>query len=190
MKKIILLLISLAVATPVLAQENNWEVSPFTQENNQPNSQLQENQTKSKHNISVEYGFGNFTDFIWAIGSSLSFGSKNDKFPTFIPGDIGINYGCEVSDVFETGVIFNFAIPDGETPFFTLMPRAKLGPHEGFVRPFMELDLGILVLPNDEYPVIPMLHGTLLGLEIGYFYMQILGWGQRGLFYAGVKIPL
>lgn len=189
MKKFILLLISLAVATPTFAQESNWEVSPYDQENNQPNPQLKENQTKSRHNISVEYGILNITDLAWAIASMVSGIFGIDEKETFFLGDISINYGYEVGELFETGIIANFALPGKGYFFATVMPRAKLNFNQGgFVNPYMELDAGIGIGSNGR--AAPMFHGTLLGLEIGYFYMQLAGWGQRGLWYAGIKIPL
>ncbi|SHL16185.1 hypothetical protein [Fibrobacter sp. UWEL] len=196
MRKFVLLLISLALFAPVLAQETNWEASPISEGSSnsvavESNDLHQESRTpRSDHNISVEYGFLNFTDFIWAlstgIGSAFSHEEPEDAF--FI-GDISINYGYEVSDFFETGVIFNFAMPDNDIAFFTLMPRAKLNFNKyGFINPYMELDAGIIVATTGG--AMPMLHYTLFGLEIGYFYIQLLGWGQRGLIYAGLKFPL
>lgn len=173
MKKFFLLLITLALAAPIFAQESSQEVAP----------------SHSRHNISVEYGILNISDFAWAVASAFRniFDSEEDE-DIFLPGDIGINYGYEVGNLFETGIIFNFAIPDGKTPFFTFMPRAKLNFNQGgFFNPYMELDAGITAFPDD---ITPMIHWTVIGFEIGYFYTQLLGFGQRGLLYAGVKIPL
>lgn len=94
-------------------------------------------------------------------------------------------YGYEVNRIFETGFIFNFAIPADNQPIFTMMPRAKLNFNSGkFFNPYMELDAGVTASKDGAFPI---LHVTLLGFEIGRFYLQFLGWGQRGLLYAGLK---
>lgn len=201
MRKFFLLLISLALFTPALAQETNWEASPISGEtSNQgtaeidPADDLQQKPftrpdkvPQKKHNISVEYGFLNFTDFIWALGTGIGSAiSHEEPEDAFFYGDISINYGYEVSKMFETGVIVNFAMPDNDIAFFTLMPRAKLNFNvDGYVNPYMELDAGIIVATTGG--AMPMLHSTVFGLEIGSFYIQIAGWGQRGLWYAGFK---
>lgn len=203
MRKFILLLISLAIATPTFAQETNWEASPYdqnatssqettpeySQEETQPQLFSKDKAPRSRHNISVEYGFLNISDFGWAIASAIGGIFSGEEKEIFFLGDIGINYGYEVGELFETGVIVNFALPEKDLFFATIMPRAKLNFNQGgFVNPYMELDAGIII--SSSGGAMPMLHGTLLGLEIGYFYMQLAGWGQRGLWYAGIKIPL
>lgn len=188
MRKFLLLFIVFAFAATTFSQENSWDVSPIKSDKTEKPVQQADDQpadtSQSKHNLSVEYGLFNFTDFLGAISSALSNKSM------YLVGDISVNYGYETGNVFETGLIFNIAVPFRDYPFVTIMPRAKLNfNHGGYVNAFMELDAGIIT-QVDGSVVTPMVHATLFGLEIGHFYMQLLGWGQRGLWYAGIKIPL
>lgn len=163
MKKTVLLLAFFWLSVTVFAQETD------------------ETESKSKHNISVEYGIYNVTDFGQFIGSAIA--GFDDHF---IYGDISINYGYEVNRMFETGLVANFAVPNDDYIFFTFMPRAKLNFNsDGFINPYVELDAGLTT--TNKGGAMFIFHGTLFGLEIGHFYFQILGWGQRGLFYAGYK---
>lgn len=171
MRKIYLLLI-FALSTALFAQEA--APMPYTPH-------------QKKQNISVEYGVVNFTDFIWMISTGIGKSFKgNDDDDLLLLGDISVNYGYEVGKRFETGLIVNFAIPDTDLFFFSIMPRAKLNFNsEGFVNPYVELDVGVMVSSSGGASI--MAHSTAFGLEIGSFYFQILGFGQRGMFYAGYK---
>lgn len=170
--------IFLTSATFAFAQDaSNLEMA------NQASTQI--SAPKSPHSISVEYDFLTITDWAWALSTAIAgiFGDIDDSM--FLPGAISLMYGYEVNEVFETGFIFNFAMPDENLPIFTMMPRAKLNFNSGgFFNPYMELDAGVSALKNG---VTPMVHVTLIGFEIGRFYLQLLGWGQRGLLYAGLK---
>lgn len=66
-----------------------------------------------------------------------------------------------------------------------MMPRAKLNfNNDKFFNPYMELDAGVTASKSVTFP---MGNVALLGFEIGHFYLQLLGWGQRGFLYAGLK---
>lgn len=140
----------------------------------------------TEHNISAEYGILTLTDFAAALGSAIAdIGSKDDNSSNLILGAISINYGYEISDLLETGLILNFAMPLDNKFLLTFMPRLKLNLNSGeFVNPYMELDGGAT---TDFDEACSMIHFTFLGLEIGPVYFQILGFGQRGLFYVGFK---
>lgn len=139
-----------------------------------------------RHTLSVGYGIFTTMDFIGMIGAAItSIFTDDDPFGTL--GALSIDYGYKVGEVFETGLVFNYAKPIKNTPFYTIMPRAKLNFNSsGFFNPFMELDIGVTFNGNGA---IPMFHTTLLGLEMGRTFpltINILSFGQRGIFFASL----
>lgn len=190
------MIVSLCSAT--FAQENGAQpVPPANDEAQYVEPQIQDSslaatksnkpELKNRHTLGLEYGFLTVSDFIGAFASFFSEEGK-DEFP-FIFGAFSINYGYKVSNMFETGLVANFAMPTQNLCFLTFMPRAKLNFNNGgFVNPYMELDAGVMTAIGKG--AIPMGHLTLFGLEIWHFHIQLLGWGQRGIVNAGVDIPL
>lgn len=175
MSKIKILFLSLAfalISTTYAQDVSNAEgIAPQTNQ-----------QIKSPHNLSIDYGIITVSDLAFAISQLFSFDKEKKDF---LFGSLSINYGYQVNDFFETGIVANIAAPNYDLFLFTLMPRAKINFNsDGFVNPFIELDLGASMNLNG---ICPMFHLTLFGLEIGHFYMQLLGWGQRGAIYFGVK---
>lgn len=194
------MIVSLCSAT--FAQENAVQpIPPANDEAQYVEPQIQDSslaatksnkpELKNRHTLGLEYGFLTVSDFIGAIGSAMNsiFSLGEDEDPTKIIGAFSINYGYKVSNMFETGLVANFAMPTQNLCFLTFMPRAKLNFNNGgFVNPYMELDAGVMTAIGKG--AIPMGHLTLFGLEIWHFHIQLLGWGQRGIINAGVDIPL
>lgn len=139
-----------------------------------------------RHTLSVGYGIFTISDFAGMIGSAIvsMFGAE-DSFGTL--GALSVDYGYKVGEVFETGLVFNYAKPIKNSPLYTIMPRAKLNFNStGFFNPFMELDFGVSFYDRGATP---MIHTTLLGLEMGRTFpltINILSFGQRGIFFASL----
>lgn len=139
---------------------------------------------ESHHNISLEYGVLTVMDYaaIFAIAFT-SIAPDDDDSSDLMLGAISLNYGYEFTKFLETGLILNFAMPLEDAFYLTFMPRIKFNMNSnGFVNPYIEFDAGAT---TDFDDIIPMFHITLIGLEIGPVYFQILGFGQRGTLYAG-----
>lgn len=173
------------------ANDEAQYVEPQIQDSSLAANESNKQELKNRHTLGIEYGFLTVSDFIGALSTTLTslFSLGNDEDPTLIVGAFSINYGYKVSNMFETGLVANFAMPTQNLCFLTFMPRAKLNFNNGgFVNPYMELDAGVMTAIGKG--AIPMGHLTLFGLEIWHFHIQLLGWGQRGIVNAGVDIPL
>ncbi len=167
--------------------ENNTE-HPSKDSTVDTTSNPNEKNTFKRHTISVGYGILTASDIIGMIGAAIvSMFSEEDNFGTL--GALSIDYGYKVGEVFETGLVFNYAEPIKNTPLYTIMPRAKFNFNStGFFNPFMELDLGASFSKNGA---IPMFHTTLLGLEMGRtipLTINILSFGQRGMLYTSLGV--
>lgn len=172
------------------ANDEAQYVEPQIQDSSLAANESNKQEFKNRHSLGIEYGFLTVSDFIGALSTALTslFSLGNDEDPTLIVGAFSINYGYKVNDMFETGLVANFAMPTQDLFFLTFMPRAKINfNNNGFVNPYMELDAGVMAAIGKG--VVPMGHLTLLGLEIGWVHFQLLGWGQRGLFNIGFNIP-
>ena len=189
----------LCITIPIVSFAYNWENSPnASPSQNEPATQQTEYDQNAgretptenkpeptkKHSISVGYGILTLSDFVGLIGSAIiSIFGEDDSFGTL--GALSVDYGYKVNEIFETGLVFNYAMPLKNEQLYTIMPRAKLNFNvNGFFNPVMELDGGIAFNGNGAAPIF---HATLLGLEMGRdtpIILNLLSFGQRGIFYA------
>ena len=157
----------------------------------QNDSTIVEPKKAGPHSISIEYGIGTLTDLAWAFAVSFldAFSPDEEEPEMFMMGAVSVNYGYQINELFETGLSFNFAMPEANLPFFSLMPRLKLNFNkDGWINPYTEADFGIATLDLDFAPIF---HFTLLGFELWQrCYLQLLGIGQRGMFYTGLRFQL
>ncbi len=173
------ILTAILFALGIASQANAWGA--------EENTSIPSNEDSFKrHTISVGYGVLTLSDFVGLIGSAIiSIFGEDDSFGTL--GAISVDYGYKVNEMFETGLVFNFAMPLKDEYLYTIMPRAKLNFNaRGFFNPFMELDGGIAFNGNGAAPIF---HATLLGLEMGKdtpIRVNLLSFGQRGIFYASL----
>ena len=177
--KVILLSLMFSAAMSFAQETGSYtEVQPSTEKSvkNEPEFK--------RHSLSVGYGILTISDYAGLIGSAIiSIFSEEDAFGTL--GALSVDYGYKVNEIFETGLVFNYSMPIKNVSLYTIMPRAKLNFNvTGFVNPFMELDAGVAFYGNGAAP---MFHATLLGLELGRdtpIMLNLLSFGQRGIFYA------
>lgn len=180
LKSILFSLMLFAAASFAQETEGYADVQPGTEKS-------VNNETEFKrHSISVGYGILTISDFVGIVGSAIiSIFGEEDSFG--ILGAVSIDYGYKVNEIFETGLVFNYSMPIKDESLYTIMPRAKLNFNvNGFVNPFMELDAGVAFNGNGAAP---MFHATLLGLELGKtlpLTLNLLSFGQRGIFYASL----
>lgn len=173
------ILTAILFALGIASQANAWGAEDNT---NTPSNKS----SFKRHTISVGYGILTLSDFVGLIGSAIiSIFGEDESFGTL--GAVSVDYGYKVNEVFETGLVFNYAMPLKNEQLYTIMPRAKLNFNAtGFFNPFMELDGGVAFNENGAAPIF---HATLLGLEMGRdtpIILNLLSFGQRGIFYASL----
>ena len=101
-------------ALGIASQANAWGA--------EENTSLPSNEDSFKrHTISVGYGILTLSDFVGLIGSAIiSIFGEDDSFGTL--GAISVDYGYKVNEMFETGLVFNFAMPLKDEYLYTIMP--------------------------------------------------------------------
>lgn len=168
-----------------------WEMENYTnvpadtieiEQKKAQNFEQNNREALKRHSLSVEYNWITLTDLAFAVASIFE-----DDTESF--GAISVDYGYTFAEIFETGLVFNYALTN--RPVVSFMPKIRFnGNLGGIVNPFMEMDIGVghSAYTNKWFPIG---HITLLGLEIGYpvslrFQIPFLLWGQRGIAYMGL----